>query len=151
MYTIDYATNGQVQFTMFDFIDETVQEAPDEIMTGVSAAPAAHYLFVINENAEKLSKDNAEIFHHLVAKLLYLGHRARPDIQLAVSFLSTRVQSPDLDDFKKLGHYLRYLRDSRNLPLILKASDMTKISWWVILIKFREQKRCDIYIHLIFL
>ena len=45
----------------------------------------------------------AETFHHLTAKLLYLCKHTRPDLQMAVAFLTTRVQNPDIDDFKKLG------------------------------------------------
>ena len=101
--TVDHTTPGQVKFIMRDIIKEIIEESPEEIMKGVSSTPAANYLFTINPNAEKLSSDKADLFHHLVAKLLYLGRRARPDLQLAISFLSTRVQSPDVDDYGKLG------------------------------------------------
>ena len=36
-----------------------------------------------------------------------------------------------MDDFKKLGRCLRYLRDSKHLLLTLEADDMTAIQWWV--------------------
>ena len=71
------------------------------------------------------------MFHHLTAKLLYLGKRARPDLQLTVSFLATRVQSPDIDNWKKLGRCLRYLRDTASLALTLKADSLSEIRWWV--------------------
>ena len=89
---IDYSMPGQVAFTMFDFIDEILAEAPADLMKGVSATIAANHLFTTDSKAQKIPKDEAELFHHLVAKL-----------QLAVSFLTTRVQSPDVDDQKKLG------------------------------------------------
>ena len=50
----------------------------------------------------KLSEEDAQFFHNYVAKLLFLCKRARPDIQTAVAFLSTRVQNPDTNDYKKL-------------------------------------------------
>jgi hypothetical protein len=46
---------------------------------------------------------------HSVAPLLFLCERARPDIQRAVAFLSTRVKDPDEDDFKKLRQGMQYL------------------------------------------
>ena len=48
-------------------------------------------------------------FHHNVAKLLFLCKRARPDLQTAVAFLSTWVQRPDRDDYKKLARAMKYL------------------------------------------
>ena len=128
---IDYSAPGQVAFTMFDFIDEILAEAPDDLMKGVSSTPASNHLFTTDRKAQEIPKDEAELFHHLVAKLLYLSKRARPDLQLAVSFLTTRVLSPDVDNQKKLGQCLRYRCDSRALPLTLKADSATKIRWWI--------------------
>jgi hypothetical protein len=67
----------------------------------------------------------------MVAKLLFLSKRARPDIQQAVAFLTTRVLSPDNDDYKKLGRIVRYLRTYPNLPLTLEADDTHIIKWWI--------------------
>jgi hypothetical protein len=41
------------------------------------------------------------------------------------------VQSPDLDDWKKLGRCLRYLRDSAHLKYTLLADGTWMIQWWV--------------------
>ena len=43
-----------------------------EDMKGESATPAAHHIFDIAEDATKLSKADADLFHHFVAQLLYL-------------------------------------------------------------------------------
>jgi len=96
-----------------------------------AATPAANHLFEINAKAPKLSEEKAEIFHHLVAKLLYLCKRTRPDIILPVAFLCTRVQKPDEDDFKKLGRCLSYLQNHPDIPLTLEASKDGVIKWWV--------------------
>eukprot|EP00957_Ditylum_brightwellii_P080266 6105222-Ditylum_brightwellii.AAC.1 len=69
---------------------------------GEAVTPAANHLFEINKEAEKLGKEEAELFHHVVAKLLFLCKRARPDLQTSVAFLSTRVKEPDVDDKKKM-------------------------------------------------
>jgi hypothetical protein len=116
---------------MFDFVNELIEETPDELMKGVSTTPVANHLFTINDRAQKLSKDDVEMFHHMTAKTLYLSKRARPDLQLAVSFLTTRVQAPDVDDWKKLGRCMRYLRDTADMPLTLRADSLSKIRWWV--------------------
>ena len=46
------------------------------------------------------------MFHHLVAQLLFLTKWAHPGILMVVAFLMTRVQSPNWDDYKKLGKVL---------------------------------------------
>ena len=100
-------------------------------MKGPCTSPAANHLFNVNENATKLDASSAIIFHHLTAQLLYLAKRTRPDLLLAVSFLCTRVQEPDEDDWKKLGRCLRFLRDNKGDVLTLVANGMNSISWWI--------------------
>ena len=129
--TIDYTQKGKVSFSMPQYIEDLLSECPDSIMKGTSTTSAPNHLFQVNENAEKLSAMDAVLYHHLVAKLLYLGKRTRPDLLTAISFLCTRIQSPDIDDFKKLGRCLRYLRDTKHLSLTLEANGMTVIQWWV--------------------
>jgi hypothetical protein len=90
-------------------------------MKGASLTGASSHLYNVNENAEKLDNETAILFHHLIAKLLYLSKRTRPDLQTPVSFLTTQVKSPDVDDWKKLGRCSRFLCDTKNDPHILEA------------------------------
>ena len=129
--TIDFSEDGKVKFYMQDYIKALLAEAPEEIMKGSATTPAANHLFQINPEATKLDMKQAETFHHLTAKLLYLCKRTRPDLQMAVAFLTTRVQNPDIDDFKKLGRCLRYIQETKDIPLILTATDPHVIQWWV--------------------
>ena len=70
-------------------------------------------------------------FHNLVAKTLYATKRALPDTCTAVAFLTTRVREPDLDDWNKLSHMIRYIRGTHQLPLILSADGTHILKWWV--------------------
>jgi hypothetical protein len=98
----------------------------------MAPTPAANHLFVVNNtDPKKLEPKLAEMFHHNVAKLLFLCKRARPDIQTSVAFLCTRVKDPDLDDYRKLTRTMRYLRGTRYLPLTLEADNNSWIKWWV--------------------
>jgi hypothetical protein len=74
----------------------------------------------------------ADAFHHTAYQLLFAANFAHRDIQTAVSFLTTRVQSPDEDDWEKLKRILKYLNGTRNLKLTLHA-DQTKyaVHWYV--------------------
>lgn len=79
-------------------------------------------IFEVNEKPIMLGEEKAIMFHHNVAKLLYLYKRARPDIQTAVAFLCTRVKSPDVDDYKKLGRVMKNLLGTLQMPLTLEAN-----------------------------
>jgi hypothetical protein len=65
----------------------------------------------------------ADTFHHTVYQLLFAANCGHRNIQTAISFLTTRVQSPDEDDW--------YLNGTRNLKLTLHA-DQTKyaVHWY---------------------
>ena len=64
-----------------------------------AVTPANRNLFIVNKDFPLLETMKAEIFHHLVAKLLYVAKRARVDLKLAIAFLCTRCpKSP-----KKIG------------------------------------------------
>ena len=129
--TLDYGIDGRVQIKMFDYIENMLKGLPTD-MDGESATPAANHLFEVNEkDPVMLDKEQADMFHHNVAKLLFLCKRARPDIQTAVAFLCTRVKGPDSDDYKKLTRVMKYLRGTSDMPLTLEASDMHVMKWWV--------------------
>ena len=100
--TIDYSEEGKVKFQMPDYVEGILDEAPDD-MDGNAVTLAPLNLYTIRDDVEKLDDEHAKMYHHLTAKLLYLCKRARPDLQTAVSFLTTRVTQPDKDDWKKLS------------------------------------------------
>jgi len=129
--TLDYRESGKIKISMFDYIRNMLADLPED-MNGTSVTPAGENLFTVNqENPTKLSEEQSDFFHTNVAKLLFLCKRARPDIQTAVAFLCTRVQSPDTDDYKKLARVMRYLRATVEMPLTLEADNMSIIKWWV--------------------
>ena len=128
---MDFSKPGQVVLSMPEYIDSLIKETPSDLTKGASTTPAAGHLFTTNAEAQKLCDDQASEYHHLVAKLLYLAKRTRPDLLLAVSFLCTRVTGPDVDDWKKLGRCLRYLKETRELNLTLSSTDLSTIFWWV--------------------
>ena len=74
---------------MLDDFSEKLEEA--------AAMPAANHLFQVRE-VTKLVKAKAKEFHNMVTRGLFVCKRARQDIQLAISFLCTRVREPDEDD-----------------------------------------------------
>ena len=85
--TIDYTTPGKVIFRMEDYIDWLIKECPDDLLKGNPTSPAANHLFEINSECAKLSAPQADEFHHLVAKLLYLAKRTRANLFVGSCFL----------------------------------------------------------------
>jgi hypothetical protein len=55
----------------------------------------------------------------------------RKDIQPTVAFLTTRVKSPEKDNWLKLKRLLKYIRGTISMPLILKAESLSIVKWWV--------------------
>jgi hypothetical protein len=127
----NFTQTGRVTMTMHNYISELINACPDNLMKGTANSPAGNHLFNVNPDCEKFDKENAVMFHHLTAKLLYLSKRTRPDLLPTMSFLCTRVLNPDVDDWKKLGRCLCYLRDNAQLAYILEADGTWIIPWWV--------------------
>jgi hypothetical protein len=98
----------------------------------VCAAPASDHLFKVREDGRKLSEELAEVSHRTVYQLLFAANRARCDIQMAVSFLTTRVKAPDQDDWGELVRVLKYLNGTRYMKLILSADERKfTVHWYV--------------------
>ena len=56
------------------------------------------HIYKVNEDCIKLEGRRAEVFHSVSAKALYFTKRTRPDVELTVVFLTTRVSKSDEDD-----------------------------------------------------
>jgi hypothetical protein len=128
--TLDYSCPGKVTIRMDDYVKDILAEAPDD-MAGTAATPAAEHLFTVDQDPEYLDDKTSDFFHHMTAKLLFLAKRARPDIQTAIAFLTTRVKRPDKDDYKKLSRVIKYLRGSPDLALTLEGDAAHVVKWWV--------------------
>ena len=71
--TIGYIIPDKVIIHMDDeYVKAILDEAPPD-MDGVVLTPAADHLFDVNLDAKSLDMTQAELFHHLMAKLLFLA------------------------------------------------------------------------------
>ena len=123
----EYLRNKKaVVFTMENHLEEALDSFPDDTNKVVST-PAAVHLFEVDETCTKLTEKDRSIFHSIVAKLLFVSKRARPDILVAVSYLTTRVSKADEDDWKKLKRLLQYLRSTIKLKMTLSADSMSSV------------------------
>jgi hypothetical protein len=71
--TLDYTVRGQVEITMFDYVDEILtafdKAEPKGGSTKTSAVPDS--IFNIDDSCAKLAHKKDVEFHNLVAKTLY--------------------------------------------------------------------------------
>jgi hypothetical protein len=105
---LDYSVLGEVKITMVDYLKRVITEFP-EVISGGATSPAADRLFTVRpeEESKPLEEKRAIAFHHCVAQLLFASARARKDIQPSVAFLTTRVRTPNEDDWLKLKRQLK--------------------------------------------
>jgi len=114
---------------MQSYLQESIDAFPEQITTKVSS-PAAEHLYTINPNAKKLPEHLREIFHSIVATLLFVTTRGRPDLQPTISFLTSRCSTAFVDDWKKLKRLLSYIKHTMNLKLRLRTNAMNIVMWW---------------------
>ncbi len=143
--TLDFSVEKQVRISMVDYVKEVAaawDNAPKPKDNGfkiveskrskkakTSAAPGD--LFKVNEDATKLDIEQSTAFHNILAKALYMVKQARPDALVSIAFLTTRVQLPDIDDWRKLGHLIEYLQLTVDMPLILGGNSSGVLNWYM--------------------
>ena len=76
---------------MDDYIDKVLKGFPEEILE-TAPSPAGDHLFKIRDDGKKvLPEEQGNMYHHVVAQLLFAAFRVRRDIQTAVAFLTTHM------------------------------------------------------------
>jgi hypothetical protein len=99
--TIDYGREGKVVIRMDNYVENMLEEVPED-MSGEATTPAAAHLFKVDDTGEDLSQEGSELFRSITAKLLFLCKQAPSDIQMPIAFLCTQVMTPNVADYSKL-------------------------------------------------
>ncbi len=142
--TIDYSTKGVAQISMVDYVKDIVM-AWDKASDGIeldsfkikyrksSGEPTAAplNLFTVDEDLAKLPEKQKATFHNVVAKALYVAKQAQPNIAVSITFLTTQVRCPDVQDWVILRRLVKYLQSTVDLPLILGATSGGVLHWYV--------------------
>jgi hypothetical protein len=121
----EFSRKGVVKVSMAKMVKTIIKEWGSGLKPIDSSAktPAVNSLFEISQSSQVLDSVKREKFHSNVAKLLYLAKRGRPDILLAVNFLTTRVSCSTADDWQKLDRVMKYLHGTLNLYVYLVLKD----------------------------
>jgi hypothetical protein len=108
-------TPGSCVVSMEGFVQEFLRDHPPH---GKSPSPAAENLRDVDDSPP-LDSDGKSTFHIITAKLLYLAKRVRPDLLVAISYLTTRVQHPNESDQTKLERVINYLSSTQDDHILL--------------------------------
>jgi hypothetical protein len=106
---LDHSVPGKVSIDMSAYTRQVLANLPD-YYNRLDTTPAGNDLFSIDTKAPDLASDDADAFHTVVAKFLFLPMRVRPDILTAVAFLCTRISCPTIQDKAKLRRVKRYCK-----------------------------------------
>jgi hypothetical protein len=83
---------------MTQYVSKIIQDFL-EVIAGKTSTPAGDHLFKIRDDGQKIDNEMADALHHTVYQLLFTANCACQDIKTAVSFLTTKVQAPDKDNW----------------------------------------------------
>jgi hypothetical protein len=93
-------------------------------VTGGAKTPATDGLFEGRPNAPLCSEVRRKEFHSIVAKLLYLAKKSRPQCITAVAFLATRVSNCIEHDWEKLVRLLRLVNETKDRGVVFRPGKL---------------------------
>ena len=118
--TFDFSVTGKVRVSMEGYIRDIVLLTG---VTGKAATPAGIDLFMVDPASPKLDEQDREKFHSIVAKVLYLAKRVRPDLLTTCTFLAGRVLFATKQDDRKLDRMMRYINSTMELGITFDMSE----------------------------
>jgi len=127
---VTYNDNRTASINMKGYLQEAIAEFGEDC-TKHATTPAKKDLFNVDINLPGLGEAQKTRFHSIVAKLLYVCKRGRPDIQLAIMFLCTRVSKSTKEDWGKLKRVLQYVNGTIDDVLTIGADTMGVLQTWV--------------------
>jgi hypothetical protein len=128
---IRFKDDRTLSIGMKAYTKEAIAEFGEDV-TRSATTPAGQGIFEVDATSSSLTKEKAELYHHkVVAKLLYVSHRGRADIQLAIAFMCTRVSCSTTQDWGKLKRLMQYLNRTMDEVLTIGADSLQKLMTWV--------------------
>ena len=118
------------QFTMFDYFEDVIAEAAEDLKNSHSYYHGNNQLFKVDSDSPSMQPKDAELLYCHIVRLLFTSKRSRPDIQSFVAYLSTTVRS-------SMDHYKDIHLDI-DLLLVNKTQIHLIISWNLRFMYFNE-------------
>jgi hypothetical protein len=127
---LDFSISGAMKLDMIYYIIQMIKDFPYDLKS-ITTNPWTEKLFKVNTESKNLDDERRAVFHTFVMKAMFLCKRARPDINPAIGFLSSRVKEPNEGDWNKLLKTMGFLKGTVNDVLQLEADDKQTLSWYV--------------------
>lgn len=95
------------------------------------AATPMEISFLSAGTTESVELPNNTLYRKAIRSLIYIATVSRPDIAVAVSLLSRRIEKPTQQDWNAVKHVTRYLAFTIDKKLHLSSSDNTELKCYV--------------------
>lgn len=128
--TLDFTCEGECKVQQFGHVREMIESFPEDIGQKTSLTPASNHLYKKGEGLLSCDK-NREVFHSIVAKVLYVSTRSCPDIILTVSVLCSLVRELTTSNKENLVRLLNYLNGTEELHLTLRYDGFSLARWHI--------------------
>jgi hypothetical protein len=117
----DFSHDGKVQISMPSYTKELLDDLD---VQGTKPTPANDKLNS-EDDTKLLCEDEQKSYHSIIAKLLFMAKRTRPDILFFISFAATRVNKATEKDRNDLQRALMYLNGTADLGLVFEEPNYT--------------------------
>ena len=114
---LDLSQSGEARVSMKGFVEDMLLCSG---VNGGARTPATDGLFELRTDATTSTEEKRKEFHSLVAKLLCLAKKTRPDCLTTVAFLATRVSKCTDQDWEKLIRLLKYVNATKERGIVLR-------------------------------
>ena len=119
-----------VYILMWDHIQEAI-DALGEPLTGKVSTLATCDLFEVDNATSMLTVECRGRFRSVVMKVQWIAEQGRPDVQLPVSYLTTRLTKATSQDWRKLQRVMMYLHNTIDDGRVMGIEDLGVIHIWI--------------------
>jgi hypothetical protein len=112
--------NGDCKLTQPKLLKSVLEEYADQLSTKPGRTEISPQRVHDEEAVASSSPMDQTEYLHLLGTLIYLT-KSRPEIATAVSFSATYAAKPTVGAWKEMLHILRYLGETREAGIVLKA------------------------------
>ena len=116
---LDFSENGSIKVLMIKYVGKILWAFHDSLKSS-SATPSADHLLQVGDQdkVKRLTEDQAELFHHFVAQILFYVHTcSTPYRWLSHSYALKQV--------------LKYPKGIKHTKPMLRVDSLSIIYWWV--------------------
>jgi hypothetical protein len=114
---LDFSHSGEARITMGGYIDDMLKNSG---IVGTARITSTDGLFEVRDTALPVPEAVRVWFHSLIASILYVAKRTKPECLVAVSAMATMVHSCDSDDVDNAIRLVKYIRGTKDTGIVLR-------------------------------